>query len=158
MNILVTGGAGFIGSHLINRLLSEGNKVTCIDNLSLGSEKLLFDIINDANFKFHNNDLVDLDKINNIFSNNNYDIIYHFAANSNIQLGAENHLIDYKNTFLSTINILECMKRYSVKRLVFASSKEKYQRIVAPFYQYRIMVLQSYHQRLLFLHIAIVII
>ena len=96
MNILITGGAGFIGSHLIGRLLSKGNKVTCIDDLSLGSEQQLCDVINNKKFKLFNHDLSDLKAIKPIFSENQYDIIYHFAANSNIQLGSDNYIIDFK--------------------------------------------------------------
>jgi len=126
LNILITGGAGFIGSHLIGRLLAKDNKVTCIDDFSLGSKKQLCNVINNKKFNLYNHDLSDLESIKPVFSNSQFDMVYHFAANSNIQLGSHNHIIDFKNTFISTMNILECMKMYEIRNLVFSSSSAIY--------------------------------
>ena len=126
MNILVTGGAGFIGSHLIDRLLSRDNKVTCIDNFSLGKNEFLIEASKNKSFTLYNIDLINIDEIKRIFKVNKFDIIYHLAANSDIQRGFNNTSIDFKNTFMSTINILECMKSNKIKNIVFASSSAIY--------------------------------
>ena len=126
MNVLVTGGAGFIGSHLIDRLLSKGNIVTCIDNFSLGKNDFLINAAKNKAFVLYNIDLINKDEIKGIFKVNKFDIIYHLAANSDIQLGFSNTSIDFNNTFMSTLNILECMKSYEIKNIVFASSSAIY--------------------------------
>ena len=126
MNVLVTGGAGFIGSHLIDRLLDKGNIVTCIDNFSLGKNEFLIEASKNKAFTLYNIDLINLDGIKRIFKLNKFDIIYHLAANSDIQLGFSDTNIDFNNTFMSTINILECMKSNNIKKIVFASSSAIY--------------------------------
>ena len=73
-SILVTGGAGYVGSGLLSELLSKGYKVTCIDNLMFGGESLL-NIWHNQNFTFHNCDINDNEKLNEIFSKNNFDAV-----------------------------------------------------------------------------------
>ena len=126
MKILVTGGAGFIGSHLIDRLIKKGHDVTCIDNFSLGKDEYLNEAIKNKSFSLYNVDLSSINEIKNIFKRHNFDIIYHLAANSDIQLGFNDTSIDFKNTFMTTINILECMKINNIKKIVFASSSAIY--------------------------------
>lgn len=126
MKILVTGGAGFIGSYLNDRLLKRGDEVVCIDNMSLGSKKNIQGFLSNPAFRLYINDLLDLSTITEIFKHEKFEMVYHLAANSDIQLGYNNLETDYNNTFLTTYNVLKCMKRFKVGKLVFASSSAIY--------------------------------
>ena len=126
MKILITGGAGFIGSHLVDRLLARGEEVVCVDNFLLGKKEHLKEALKNKRFRLHNFDLLVMDKLNALFKDEKFDFVYHLAANSDIQQGYENVNIDYENTFLSTYNILCCMREYNVNNIVFASSSAIY--------------------------------
>ena len=122
MKILVTGGAGFIGSHLVDRLLDNGNEVVCIDNLILGREEYLSNAKKNKYFNFYNQDLLELDLLKKIFSANSFDMVFHLAANSDIRAGVESTDRDLNLTFILTYNVLECMRLYDVKDILFTSS------------------------------------
>ena len=124
MNILVTGGAGFIGSHLVDRLLSEGNFVVAYDNLSLGRLENLEEASKNTNFKFVEGDILDREKFWNVF--NNFDIVFHMAANSDIAKSHANPDVDFDNTFRTTYETLLAMKEFGIKKLVFASTSAIY--------------------------------
>lgn len=126
MKVLVTGGAGFIGSHLCEELINSGNRVVAVDNFLLGNENNLKNIINDKNFRLENFDVNDIHKLENLFKNESFEEIYHLAANSDIQASEKSPEIDFKNTFLTTYNILECMRKYNIKKLIFASTSAIY--------------------------------
>lgn len=127
MNILVTGGAGFIGSHLVDCLLDRGNTVTCIDNLSLGSkENLQQAFIYDKKFKFIKVDMLNVENLDHIFQTNDFEMVYHLVANSDISTGTNDPNIDLGNTFQTTFNVLECMRNYSVSNLFFPSTSAIY--------------------------------
>ena len=126
MNILVTGGAGFIGSHLVDRLLSEGNFVVAYDNLSLGRLENLEEASKNTNFKFVEGDILDREKFWNVFKTNNFDIVFHMAANSDIAKSHANPDVDFDNTFKTTYETLLAMKEFGIKKLVFASTSAIY--------------------------------
>lgn len=131
MKILVAGGAGFIGSHLVERLLREGHEVICADKLIFGDrniQHLLNNkyLLDSGKFKFYNIDLVDQDQLDSIFEENSIEIVYHMAANSDIQKGGREPSIDFNNTFLTTRNLLEGMRKAGVKRMFFASTSAVY--------------------------------
>tara|TARA_B100001063_G_C16773998_1_gene563739 strand:- start:1092 stop:2027 length:936 start_codon:yes stop_codon:yes gene_type:complete len=127
MNILVTGGAGFIGSHLVDCLLDRGNTVTCIDNLSLGSkENLQQAFLYSKKFKFIEVDMLNVENLEHIFQTNNFEMVYHLVANSDISTGTDDPSIDLGNTFQTTFNVLECMRNYSVSKLFFPSTSAIY--------------------------------
>lgn len=126
MNILVTGGAGFIGSHLIDLLISKDYKVTAIDNLSLGKIDNINHLINNKNFKFIEEDLLNISELKKIFQKNNFDVVFHLAANSDIQNSVKNPQIDLDNTFMTTWNALECCRLFKVNKFVFASTSAVY--------------------------------
>lgn len=126
MKKLVTGGGGFIGSHLINKLLNNGNEVVCIDNFSNGKIEFLDKALKDPKFLLYDFDLINLEQLYEVFEKNTFDKVYHFAANSDIQLGIKSVDIDLNNTFISTLNVLKSMSKYNVKKIVFASSSAIY--------------------------------
>ncbi len=126
MRALITGGAGFIGSHLADRLISDNHYVVCVDNLFLGKMENIRHLMNDERFKFYNADLGCLEKVDEIFKAENIDYIFHMAANSDIQASSKSPGIELKNTFLTTYNVLECMRRYDVKKLFFPSTSAVY--------------------------------
>ncbi len=124
MNILITGGAGFIGSNLIDRLMNR-NKIICVDKLIFGNSNIKH-LLGHDDFKFYEIDVTNEDALNEVFKKNSIDIVYHFAANSDIRKGASNPAIDYNDTFLTTKVLLDVMRKNNVKDLVFASSSAVY--------------------------------
>lgn len=124
--VLITGGAGFIGSHLVDRLLNDGINVTVIDNLSLGLERNISHNFTNVNFTFIKGDVLDRDLMNSIFGNNSFDFVYHLAANSDIARSHADPSVDLNATFLTTYSVLEQMRLHNVKQLMFASTSAIY--------------------------------
>ncbi|NRA86708.1 MAG: NAD-dependent epimerase/dehydratase family protein [Rhizobiales bacterium] len=125
MNVLITGGAGFIGSHLCDYLITDHN-VTALDNLSLGRKSNIEHLFHKENFKFIEADMNNSSMMDEVFAIGKFDRIYHLAANSDIAQSHAKPSIDFKNTFLTTYNLLECMKNHNVKEIIFASSSAIY--------------------------------
>ena len=125
MNILVAGGAGFIGSHLIDSLLDEGNSIVCADKLIMGDQNIEH-LRDNPKFKFYNCELSDQNSVDDIFKDNKIDVVYHLAANSDIQKGGKEPSIDFTDTFLTTRALLEGMRNANVKKLFFASTSAVY--------------------------------
>lgn len=126
MKILITGGAGFIGSHLADFLVSRDYDVVTLDNLSLGSKENINHLMNRKNFTFIKEDLLHIDKLRNIFKKNKFDSVFHLAANSDIAKSSGNPGKDLKNTFMTTWNVLECCRLCHISKFVFASSSAVY--------------------------------
>lgn len=126
MKALVAGGAGFIGSHLIDALLAEGYEVVCVDNFFIGTKENIRHLEEDPRFTFYQQDLSDFDKTLEIFEKEKPDHVFHMAANSDIQASANDPLIEYKNTYSTTFVLLECMRRAGVKKFFFASTSAVY--------------------------------
>lgn len=126
MHILVVGGAGFIGSHLIDKLIELGHNVVCVDDLSAGKKEFIEQHINKRTFDFIELDATDISALNNVFGSYAFDCVFHMAANSDIQAGLKNTQIDLQRTFMTTYNILVCMCKNNVKNIVFASSSAIY--------------------------------
>ncbi|MBR6902740.1 MAG: NAD-dependent epimerase/dehydratase family protein [Clostridia bacterium] len=125
MNILVAGGAGFIGSHLIDSLLSEGHSVVCADKLVMGDKNIEHLKANPA-FKFYETDLAIQENVDRIFAENKIDAVFHLAANSDIQKGGKEPDIDFHDTFLTTRALLEGMRKANIKKMFFASTSAVY--------------------------------
>ena len=125
MNILVAGGAGFIGSHLIDSLLAEGHRVICADKLIMGKQNIKH-LEGRNNFKFYEVELANQEKVDEIFASENIDIVYHLAANSDIQKGGREPGIDFNDTLLTTRALLEGMRKANVKKMFFASTSAVY--------------------------------
>ena len=126
MKILITGGAGFIGSHLTDRLLTEGHSVVVYDNLSLGRLDNIEEAQKNPNFSFIEGDILDKEKFFAVFENNKFDIVFHMAANSDIARSHANPDVDFDNTLRTTYNTLLAMKEFGVKKIVFASTSAIY--------------------------------
>ena len=131
MNILVAGGAGFIGSHLIDKLLEEDHYIVCADKLIFGDKNIRHlcsnqNFIKSGKFKFYNMELACQDNVDRLFIENRIDIVYHMAANSDIQKGGKEPKIDFNDTLLTTRTILEGMRKAEVKNLFFASTSAVY--------------------------------
>ena len=115
-NLLVIGGAGYIGSHMVTQLLANNCKVTTLDNLSTGH----FDSI--LGGEFIEGDLANRDLLKQIFSKNKFDAVLHFASFSQVGESLIKPDIYYQNNLASTLNLLNAMNEAGVKRFVFSSS------------------------------------
>lgn len=125
MNILVAGGAGFIGSHLCDALLSKNNTVIVADKLIMGSKNIEH-LSQNTSFKFYEMELANQDNVDKLFGDNKIDIVYHMAANSDIQKSANDTSIDFNDTLLTTRVLLESMRKNNVKNIFFASTSAVY--------------------------------
>lgn len=124
MNVLVTGGAGFIGSHLVDKLMADGNHVTVYDNLSSGKQEFIVQHFSNADFKFVKADLLDLETLSNAMQGQ--DTVFHLAANPDARLGTVKTDLDLQLNTIVTYNVLESMRRNNVHRIVFTSSGTVY--------------------------------
>lgn len=125
MNILVAGGAGFIGSHLCDALLAKGHKVIVADKLIMGDQNIEHLKGND-DFRFYKIELADQANVDKLFAENKIDAVYHLAANSDIQKGGKEPSIDFNDTLLTTRALLEGMRKANVKNMFFASTSAVY--------------------------------
>ena len=126
MKALIAGGTGFIGSHLADALLAEGNVVVCVDNFLLGSKENIAHLYDNPGFIFYEQDICDIEAMRKIFEAEKIDYVFHLAANSDIQAGGRDPFIDLNNTYLTTFNLLECMRNYGVSKLFFSSTSAVY--------------------------------
>lgn len=122
MNILVTGGAGFIGSHLVRHLLAEGSKVTVIDNLSTG---LKANLPEDEGLTFIQAD-VDSEIMENTVLTGGFDAVVHLAAQTMVNISIDDPLNDAKLNITNTVRLLEAVRRAKIGRIVFASTAAAY--------------------------------
>lgn len=125
MKILVAGGAGFIGSHLVDRLLNAGNTVFVADKLIMGDQNIKH-LEGNPSFKFYDIELAEQENVDRLFNENTIDAVYHLAANSDIQKGGKEPSIDFNDTLLTTRALLESMRKYGVKNLFFSSTSAIY--------------------------------
>lgn len=114
--VLVTGGAGFIGSHLVDRLIKEGYKVVIIDNLSTGRKANI-----NLKAKFYKAD-IQSPKIAEIFKKEKPEIVFHFAAQIDVRKSVEYPIQDAKINILGSLNILENCQKYKIKKIIFTST------------------------------------
>jgi UDP-glucose 4-epimerase len=121
MKILITGGAGFIGSHIADALI-ENNRVVIIDNLSSGRLENLSQLKGNKNFKFINLDIRDKEKIDNLFLDEGFDCVFHLAAQINVRESVKNPREDAEVNLIGLLNILEACVKNKVKKFIFSSS------------------------------------
>jgi len=116
----VTGGAGFIGSHLVNRLLEEGNQVTVYDNLVSGEKENIEHHLGKPNFRFIQADLLDFEALKDAMKG--HEVIWHLGANTDIREGNRVTDLDLKNCTIATRNVLEAMRENDINKILFSSS------------------------------------
>lgn len=128
MKILVTGGLGFIGSHTCVELAKQNHEVIIVDNLYNSKEEVIdkLEKITGKRFKLYKYDLVEKEKIEEIFEENEIDAVIHFAGYKAVGESVKKPLMYYSNNLESTINLLEVMEKYNVRKLVFSSSATVY--------------------------------
>tara|TARA_B100000427_G_scaffold312439_1_gene303887 strand:- start:6467 stop:7414 length:948 start_codon:yes stop_codon:yes gene_type:complete len=133
MNHLITGAAGFIGSHLTKDLIKKGEFVIGVDNLMLGKEENLNDVKDHENFYFLNEDILS-DQFISAIDNLNIDIdkIWHLAASSDIISGSNNYILDHEATFLTTVKISQLAEEKKIKEIIFSSSGSVYGEKTSP--------------------------
>jgi len=124
MRAIVTGGAGFIGSHLVDRLLDDGSSVTVVDNMSCGYIENLKQHSGNPHLVIHNVDIRDAVQLEKLFAG--HDVVFHMAAHANIRESLADHMSDLENNLIGTLNILEAMTKNSIQDLVFASTSALY--------------------------------
>ena len=117
MKILVTGGAGFIGSNIVDALIEKKHKVAIVDNLATGNMKNV-----NKKAKFYKVSVTDFNKIENIFKKEKFDVVIHHAAQLDVRKSVADPSFDADVNIKGTINILEACKRTKVKKIIFASS------------------------------------
>ena len=124
MRALVTGGAGFIGSNLVDRLLHLGNEVIVIDNFSTGRLEFLRSATTNKKFKIVEADLLDKKIISKTFES--IDCVFHLAANADVRYGVDRPTVDLEQNTIVTSNVLEAMRINEVKKIVFSSTGSIY--------------------------------
>jgi len=128
MNILITGGAGYIGSHTIIELLKSSHSLVVVDNLSNSSRESLLRVekITKSKIPFYKADVRDNSALEKVFSENHFDAVIHFAGLKSVGESVSHPIEYYDNNIGSTLVLLEKMNKYGVKKLVFSSSATVY--------------------------------
>ena len=128
MAVLVTGGAGYIGSHTVVELLNEGKEVVIVDNFSNSKPEVLDAIknITSRDFKFYEIDYLDRQKLEKVFEENNVDSVLNFAGFKAVGESVEKPIDYYTNNISGALVLLDTMKKYGVKKFVFSSSATVY--------------------------------
>jgi len=122
--ILVTGGAGFIGSHLVDHFIEKGNKVTVFDNLSSGKMEFIETHLENPDFTLIKGDLLDQEAIEKACEGIGF--VCHVAANPDVRLGASDTRVHLDQNILATYNLLEAMRKNNTKRIAFTSTSTVY--------------------------------
>lgn len=128
MNILITGGLGYIGSHTVIECINSKHSVVIVDNLYNSSIKVLEKLNKFLNkdLKFYKTDMQDIEEFEKVFIENNIDAVIHFAGYKAVGESVENPLKYYDNNIGITINLLRLMEKYNVKKIIFSSSATVY--------------------------------
>lgn len=131
MKLLVTGGAGFIGSHLCETLLRRGDEIVCVDNFNdyynpLIKRKNVEQLVENRNFHLIETDIRDFNALESLFATNLFDAIVHLAARAGVRPSIDQPLLYEEVNVKGTSNLLELSKIYGIKKFVFASSSSVY--------------------------------
>ena len=124
MRALVTGGAGFIGSHVVDRLLQQGDEVIAYDNFSTGQEQFLDQALGSSRCRLIRGDTLDRQALTEATAG--ADIVFHFAAHADVRFGTECPERDLEQNTIATFNVLEAMRATRVTRIVFPSTGSVY--------------------------------
>lgn len=128
MNILVTGGTGYIGSHTVVSLLENGHDVTIIDSLVNSKSTVLENIekITGKNPLFYQTNLINYSALEKIFKENHFDLVIHFAGLKAVAESVAKPILYYQQNLVGTINLLKCMSEFGVNKIIFSSSATVY--------------------------------
>ena len=124
MKVLVTGGAGFIGSHLVDELIRQGHHVTVYDNFSTGFRQHLDQALKTTRLKIIEGNILDLSRLKSALED--VSTVFHLAANADVRGGIVNTAIDFEQNILGTYRVLEAMRARSISEIVFTSSATVY--------------------------------
>lgn len=124
MRYFVTGGAGFIGSNLVDRLLADGHAVTAYDNLSTGQARFLGQAKKGPAFRLVEGDMLDERTLTD--SIKGHDVVFHFAANADVRFGTNHPRRDLEQNTIATYNVLEAMRAHGIKQIGFSSTGSIY--------------------------------
>lgn len=125
MHAVVTGGAGFIGSHLVDRLMQDGHAVTVVDNLSSGRREFLASHRGAKRFRLVVMDIRRQSALRRALRGRT-DIVYHLAANSDVAKGVNNPAVDFEQSLVATFSLLQAMRHHRIPKLVYASGSGVY--------------------------------
>jgi len=117
MKILVTGGAGFIGSHVVDLLIENNYEVAVLDNLSTGKRENI-----NSKAIFYEENLINYDRVREVFERFKPEIIYHLGAQINVRKSVENPIEDAKTNILASLNLLELSRKFKIKHFIFSST------------------------------------
>lgn len=137
-SVLVTGGAGFIGSHLVETLLNNGRQVFCVDNLDdyynpeFKKQNLEF-FSGNPGFRFFYSDISDIVEMEKIFRQNRFETVFHLAAKTGVRNSISSPVEYEKTNIIGTTNILELSRKFAVEKIIFASSSSVYGNHAPPF-------------------------
>ncbi len=121
MNVLVTGGAGFIGSQLVNSLLSKNLRVAVLDNLSTGKKERLKSTVN-----FYEGDILNRDFVASVFAKEQPEVIYNLAAQVSVQESLKDPVGDAQTNIIGNLNLLDLAVKHNIKKIIFASTAAIY--------------------------------
>jgi UDP-glucose 4-epimerase len=124
MNAFVTGGAGFIGSNLVDRLLRDGHGVTAYDDLSSGQEPFLREAQDHPRFRLVRGDVLDADRLRAALAG--HDTVFHLAANADVRFGTDHPRRDLEQNTIATFQVLEAMRAHGIRRIAFSSTGSVY--------------------------------
>jgi UDP-glucose 4-epimerase len=124
MHAFVTGGAGFIGSSLVDRLLADGHDVVAFDNFSTGQREFLAAALRDPRFALIEGDTLDLPALTQAMAG--CDVVFHLAANADVRFGTEHPKKDLEQNTIATFHVLEAMRANGIKRIAFSSTGSVY--------------------------------
>src|SRR5690349_17457995 len=124
MRVLITGGAGFIGSHLVDRMLKEGHQVIAYDNFTTGTEFFIENAKKSQLFQLDSGDILDLPRLTKAMEG--VDFVFHLAANADVRFGTQHPRRDLEQNTIGTWNVLEAMRASGVRRVAFTSTGSVY--------------------------------
>lgn len=125
MNVVVTGGAGFIGSNLVGQLLNKNHRVRILDNFSSGRREFLQPYLGNSNLTIETGDLLDQNTVMEYIHSDD-DIIFHLASNPDISKGINDPTLDFCQTVIATFHVLQAMRMHNVKKLFYTSGSGVY--------------------------------
>ena len=124
MKYFVTGGAGFIGSNLVDRLLSDGHSIVAYDNCSTGQPEFLAEAMKNDRFRLIQGDILDLPALTSAMAG--AEVVFHLAANADVRFGPDNPRKDLDQNTIGSFNVLEAMRVNDVRRIAFSSTGSIY--------------------------------